>query len=176
MIRFLSVPRLCQLTLGQKGRDNITNLGAQAICELLQRSNGMPDLASLDIGLKTRTPINVQALLTNTPRLRLLHIRSGVFDEDVMNGIATGTLTPQLRSIMTDVRHEATDILQMIERRQQNASMTLVDNTKQVAEFSSIEFSCHGYTRGSQQSSVFRERLASLKQAAPRLSIKLSFN
>ncbi|KAM6501839.1 hypothetical protein JOM56_001816 [Amanita muscaria] len=175
MIRFLSVPRLCHLTLGQKGRDNITNLGAQAICELLQRSNGMPDLVSLDLGLKASAPTDVQALLTNAPRLRLLHARSGIFHEEVRNGIATGTLAPQLRSIMTEVRHEATDILRMVELRQQNASITLVDNTRQVAEFSSIEFFCHGYTRGSQQSSVFRERLASLKQAAPRLSIKFSF-
>lgn len=177
MIRFLSVPRLCHLTLGQKVPDYIPDLGAPAICELLQRSNGMPDLVSLDIGLKASAPIDVQALLTNAPRLQLLHVSRGIFYEVVRNGIATGTLTPQLRSIMTDVRHEATDILRMVELRQQNASMTLVDNTKQVAEFSSIEFSCHGYTRGStHQSSVFRERLASLKQAAPRLSIKLSFN
>ncbi|KAM6501836.1 hypothetical protein JOM56_001813 [Amanita muscaria] len=82
MIQFLSVPRLCHLTLGQKVRANMTNyLGTTAICELLQRSNGMPDLVSLDLGLKTRTPIDVQALLTKTPRLRLLHVRSGAFDE-----------------------------------------------------------------------------------------------
>ncbi|KIL66439.1 hypothetical protein M378DRAFT_389587 [Amanita muscaria Koide BX008] len=176
MIRFLSVPRLCHLTLGQKVRANITNLGAPAICELLQRSNGMPDLVSLDIGLRTITPIDVQALLTNAPRLRLLHARSGIFHEEVRNGIATGTLTPQLRSIMTDVRHEATDILRMVELRQQNAGMTLVDKTKQVAEFSSIVFFCHSYTSGSQQSSVYRERLASLKEAAPGLSIDLRFS
>ncbi|KAM6491833.1 hypothetical protein JOM56_012692 [Amanita muscaria] len=177
IIRFLSVPRLCHLTLVHTSASNMgTTNRNNLLCELSHRSNGMPDLGSLDLGLRSSIPIDMRALLTNMPRLRLLHVRSGVFEEKVRNDIATGTLAPQLRSIMTEVRHDAIDILRMVELRHRNASMTLIENTKQVAEFSRIVFFCHSSTLlDSQQFAVFTERLASLKKAAPRLSIDLRF-
>ncbi|KAM6501837.1 hypothetical protein JOM56_001814 [Amanita muscaria] len=180
MIQFLSVPSLSHLTLGQKVTEftassaDLGGFGCPVICELFQRSNGMPDLVSLDLGLETSVPINVRALLTNTPRLRSLHVRTGIFGKEDRNDIATGTLAPQLRSIMTEAKHEVIDILRMVELRHRIASKTLVDKTKQVAEFSNIVFSCYSHPRGS-QSTAFK-RLARIKKAAPRLSINLSFD
>ena len=135
-VQSLVTPNLTSLSLVKTPEAHSDlDVDLSTILQLVARSNSTPLLQTLIIG-KTTDSINLGDILSNIPTLRELSIVHGPIDADSMNKISMGVLGPHLEVLSSGQKHDAEDIIQMVESRQQLAA------DSKIKSFSSVRINC----------------------------------
>jgi len=94
-----------------------------ALIGVIQRSGGMRRIRNLQI--TTSPMLDIGVLLELLPSLECICINSGHLSDNCIKRLSSGELGPRLFDIYLEVKHDADQILSMVESRYQNATQSL---------------------------------------------------
>ncbi|KIL57522.1 hypothetical protein M378DRAFT_87774, partial [Amanita muscaria Koide BX008] len=174
LVDAVTAPKLESLCFLRHRFHASSDVDTAALCQMIKRGQGLKHLTGLTFGV-TSEPLNPLTLLEELPHLETMQIVNGILDEDAMNRISSGKVGSKLKRMTFKSRHDADEILRMVEARQQNASLDSYEPLARVSPFSEITFDCVSV------SSSVKEELLSRKMALERepygsITINLTFN
>ena len=133
--------------------------GSILVCDMppligiIQRSGGMRRIRRLDVGYTSAT-LDIGILLELLPSLESISIKCGRLSDNSIKRLSSGKLGPRLCEICSNVKHDADQILSMVESRHHNATQSL-DNEDAPCPFECIWIYC----QLTLNKSVYRDRI-----------------
>ncbi|KAM6501829.1 hypothetical protein JOM56_001806 [Amanita muscaria] len=169
LVDAVTAPKLKSLSFRQIRPQASSDVDTAAFCQMIERCQGMKHLTSFRVG-PTSGPLDPLTLLEKLPHLETIQISNGILDEDTINGISLGKVGSKLKRMVFKSRHDANEILRMVEVRQQNASLNSYCPLAKVSPFTEITFNCVSV------SSSLKEELTSRKNELENSQGKISIN
>ncbi|KAM6501832.1 hypothetical protein JOM56_001809 [Amanita muscaria] len=139
LIDALTAPNLKCLSFFR--RTQAIDVDSAAFCQMIDRCRGLKHLTSFRVGT-TSEPLDPLPLLEKLPHLETMEIYNGILDKGAINRISVGKVGSKLKKMMFKSRHDANEILRMVEVRQQNANLNNYGPLPRVSPFTEIVFNC----------------------------------
>ena len=174
VIRLLALPNIKALKLRWDPGSRLL-LNTDTVQQLIQRSDGAPNLRLVDICCTT-SPLDLGVLLPYMKQLKHLNIVNGDLDYDTMYELSMGKLGKRLELLQTASRHDAEQVLRMVALRQQNASMgypSLGRFNNVFARFKCVESHCFSVSK--KREAELNARREALERSSKDLAVTLTF-
>ncbi|KIL66451.1 hypothetical protein M378DRAFT_160913 [Amanita muscaria Koide BX008] len=173
LVDAVTAPRLRSLSFRQMLSQTSSDVDNTAFCQMIERSQGLKYLTTFNVG-PTSEPLDPLPLLEKLPHLETTEIYNGILDEDAINRIALGKVGSKLKKMVFKSRHDANEILRMVEVRQQNASLNSYCPLAKVSPFTEITFNCVSVPSSLKNDLISRKN--ALKSSYGNITINLTFN
>ncbi|KIL66338.1 hypothetical protein M378DRAFT_384788 [Amanita muscaria Koide BX008] len=172
LVDAMTAPKLGSLSFLQT-QSPFSNVDTAAFCQMIERCQGLTHLTALCIGA-TSEPLDPLTLLEKLPHLETMQISNGILDEDTMNRISLGKVGSNLKNMTFESRHGASEILRMVEVRQQNASLNSYWPLARVSPFTEIRFNCISVSSSLEEDLISRKN--ALENSQDEIYINLTFD
>ncbi|KAM6491836.1 hypothetical protein JOM56_012695 [Amanita muscaria] len=173
LVDAVTAPKLKSLSFRQIRPQASSDVDTAAFCQMIERCQGMKHLTSFRVG-PTSEPLSPLTLLEKLPHLEMMQISNGILNEGAINRILLGKVGSKLKKMIFCSRHDANEILRMVEVRRQNANLNNYGPLARVSPFTEITFNCVSVYSSLKEELISRKN--ALENSQGKISINLTFD